>query len=121
MPWFAGVRRDEIDWHPTVNADKCVKCGMCMNCGKAVFEWDTKGKAIVTKPLECVVGCSTCANLCLGKAISFPPLEDLHKFFHRKRVWSAVRQALIKSGKIPEKYRPLEKELPEQIDSSVQP
>lgn len=22
------------DWHPTINYEKCVKCGTCMNCGR---------------------------------------------------------------------------------------
>jgi len=118
MPWFAGVSREEINWHPTVNADKCVKCGMCMNCGKAVFEWDSGGKVVVMKPTSCVVGCTTCANLCLGKAISFPPIEGLHDLFRRKKVWSAVRRQLISEGKIPQKHQVLEGELPEHLDGS---
>lgn len=113
MPWFAGVERNEIYWHPTIDTDKCVKCGMCMNCGKKVFEWDADGKAMVQNPLACVVGCSTCANLCLGKAISFPPIDELRVLFRKKKIWSAVRRQLVKEGKIPERHHKLKEELPE--------
>lgn len=112
MPWFAGVERKEINWHPTIDKKKCVKCGMCMNCGKKVFEWDSDGKAVVQNPLACVVGCSTCANLCLGSAISFPPLEELRVVFRKYRVWTAVRKQLINEGKIPARHHNLNEELP---------
>jgi NAD-dependent dihydropyrimidine dehydrogenase PreA subunit len=111
MPWFAGVERNEIDWRPTIDTDKCVKCGMCMNCGKNVFDWDPDGKAIVHNPLACVVGCTACANLCLGKAISFPPIEQLRTLFRTKKVWTAVKRQLIDEGKIPAKHHELKEEL----------
>lgn len=102
MPWFARVSRSEINWSPTIDIQKCVKCGMCMNCGKSVFQWGEDGRPFVNKPLECVVGCSTCANLCLGEAISFPPLSDLRGLYKKNHVWSAVRRILLEDGKIPE-------------------
>ena len=33
MTWITGYPREKVNWHPTVDPDKCVKCGMCMNCG----------------------------------------------------------------------------------------
>jgi MinD superfamily P-loop ATPase len=39
-----------------------------MNCGKNVFDWTEEG-ARVARPYDCQVGCSTCANFCLGNAI----------------------------------------------------
>jgi len=113
MPWFAGVERNEINWHPTIDKNKCVKCGMCMNCGKNVFGWDSDGKAVVQNPLDCVVGCSTCANLCLGNAIGFPPLEKLRAVFRKKKIWTAVRKQLVKEDKIPARHHNLKEELPE--------
>lgn len=100
MPWFAGVAREEIDWGPTIDAEKCVSCGLCLNCGKNVFEW-VNGKSTVVRRDECVVGCMTCANLCQGHAISFPPLEDLRRFYREHHVWKQVKEAMIASGKIP--------------------
>ena len=113
MPWFAGVNRAEINWHPTVDADKCVKCGMCMNCGKSVFQLGDDGKAVVVNPTACVVGCSTCGNLCLGDAIHFPPLSELKLFYRKHRVWSAVRKQLIAEGRIPARLGALSEPLPE--------
>jgi len=99
MPWFAGVKREEIKWYPTIDPEKCVSCGMCMNCGKKVFDW-VDDKAKVARPFNCVVGCNTCANLCLGKAISFPPLSELREFYRKHRIWKKVKDQLKKAGVI---------------------
>ncbi|BBB32612.1 4Fe-4S ferredoxin [Thermotomaculum hydrothermale] len=99
MAWFAGVKRSEINWAPSIDPDKCVKCGMCMNCGKNVYKW-TKNGPIVQNPLDCVVGCTTCANLCLGEAITFPPLQELKEFYKKHGIWSKVKKQLKESGKI---------------------
>jgi len=104
MPWFAGVARDQINWEPTIDHEKCVRCGLCMNCGRKVYEW--QGEApVVARPRECVVGCTTCANLCRGRAISFPSLEELREFYREHRVWDAVKRALIEEGVIPARER----------------
>ncbi|MGO8684328.1 MAG: ferredoxin family protein [Thermoleophilia bacterium] len=100
MPWFAGVERREIEWGPTIDPQKCIGCGMCMNCGKKVFDW-ADGKAVVGRYYDCVTGCTSCANLCQGNAISFPPLADLRKFYRNHKIWPAVKDALIAEGKIP--------------------
>jgi NAD-dependent dihydropyrimidine dehydrogenase PreA subunit len=100
MPWFAGVPRSEIDWGPTVDAKKCVGCGVCLNCGKNVFEWKD-GKSVVARRDDCQVGCTTCANLCQGRCISFPTLEDLRRFYKDQRVWNQVKKSMIAEGKIP--------------------
>ncbi len=105
MPWFAGVSRSEINWNPTIDEEKCVRCGMCMNCGKKVFEW-RDGRPVVVNPTACVVGCSTCANLCLGNAITFPPLADLRALYRERKVWNAVRRTLIEEGILPAHERP---------------
>ncbi len=100
MPWFAGVSRKDIDWGPTIDAKKCVGCGVCLNCGKNVFEWEEE-KSVVARRDDCVVGCMTCANLCQGRCISFPPLEDLHRFYKDNHVWNQVKKAMTAEGKIP--------------------
>jgi len=100
MPWLAGYPREKIAWFPAINDSKCVKCGMCMNCGRSVYEWTEEGPKVM-RPNECVVGCTTCANLCLGDAISFPDLNAVREIYKRERIWSKVKQALIQGGKIP--------------------
>jgi len=99
MAWLTGYPRNQIDWFPTINPEKCVQCGMCMNCGKKVFDWTEKG-AIVSRPYECVVGCTTCATLCQGEAITFPNIEYIRKIYQKEHIWSKVKKQLLDEGKI---------------------
>lgn len=72
-----------------------------MNCGKKVFDWQRDlQKAVVARPMECVVGCNTCANLCRGRAIFFPEVKELLKFYARHQVWDHVKGAMLAEGKI---------------------
>jgi MinD superfamily P-loop ATPase len=71
-----------------------------MNCGKKVFAWED-GKSKVVNPTACVVGCTTCANLCQGQAISFPPLSELRAFYKEHKIWAKVKRAMEESGVIP--------------------
>lgn len=113
MPWIAGIPREKVNWGPTIDPDKCVSCGMCMNCGKKVFEW-VDGKPRVVRYNDCVVGCSTCGNLCLSHAITFPDLEEVRCLFKEYKVWSAVKKALIAEGKIPKGRKPANGEAPDE-------
>jgi len=106
MPWFAGMPRKEIPWFPTIDESKCISCGMCMNCGKKVYEWDEKeNKPKVVRPYDCVAGCSTCANLCHGRAILFPDIKDVLKIYAKNKIWDAVKEELIKQGVLPASAR----------------
>ncbi len=100
MPWLAGYPREQVNWHPTIDAERCVRCGMCMNCGKQVFEWTEKGP-VVARPNDCVVGCTTCATLCRARCTSFPDPEELRKVYQEHRVWRAVKEELQRQGVIP--------------------
>ncbi len=99
MSWLAGIPRDEIPWFPIIDADRCVKCGMCMNCGRSVYDWTSDGARVV-RPYDCVVGCNTCANLCLGQCITFPPIEEVRKVYQQHKVWPKVKEELKKEGRI---------------------
>jgi len=99
MAWLVGYPREKIDWFPTIDSGKCVRCGMCMNCGKRVFDW-TKEGARVARPYSCIVGCTTCANLCLGNAISFPDIEMVREVYKREAVWSKVKKQLAEEGRV---------------------
>ncbi|MGQ9494071.1 MAG: 4Fe-4S dicluster domain-containing protein [Anaerolineae bacterium] len=76
-----GVPREQIPWYPRIDLDKCIGCQECFNfCGNGVYQWDDDGNhPIVVNPYNCVVGCSACANLCSGEAISFPTKEEIKK------------------------------------------
>ena len=99
MAWLIGYPREKINWHPTINYDRCVKCGMCMNCGRKVYDWNEEGP-VVARPLQCVVGCTTCANLCMGEAISFPDIKELREVYKKEKIWSKVKRQLEEEGTI---------------------
>ena len=99
MAWLTDYPREKVEWFPTIDAAKCVKCGMCMNCGKNVFDWTEKG-AVVARPYSCSVGCNSCANLCLGDAITFPKLQDLRQLYKKEGIWAKVKKQLAEEGKL---------------------
>jgi len=97
MAWFAGYPREKIQWYPTIDLEKCVECGICMNCGAKVYKWTEDGP-VVDKPYKCTVGCTTCATLCRGNAISFPDKNALRELYQKERIWSKVKKELKKEG-----------------------
>jgi NAD-dependent dihydropyrimidine dehydrogenase PreA subunit len=99
MPWLAGYPREKVNWGPSIDRNTCIGCGMCMNCGKKVFDW-VDGKSSVARFYDCQVGCNTCANLCPSGAISFPSLEGLRELYKREGIWAKVKEAMIEEGKI---------------------
>ena len=88
-----GIPREDIEWHPTIEEDLCIGCGICyLGCGAKVFDFDTiKNKPIVVNPIKCKVGCVTCANTCPVNAISFPPLTYIHKLIKDHKVIAFAR------------------------------
>lgn len=99
MAWLTGYPREDVNWFPTIDREKCVKCGMCMNCGKNVYDWAEEG-AIVARPYNCVVGCTSCGNLCLGKAIFFPDISTLRELYKKEGIWVKVKKQLEAEGKL---------------------
>jgi len=99
MPWLTGYAREKVEWYPAVNPEKCVKCGMCMNCGKGVYKWTEDGPK-VAHPYNCIVGCTTCGNLCAGNAISFPDVKRLRELYRREKIWAKVKRQLTEEGKL---------------------
>jgi ferredoxin len=36
-----GIPRQEIQWYPTIVAERCIGCGLCVtSCGKNVYAFD---------------------------------------------------------------------------------
>jgi CDP-4-dehydro-6-deoxyglucose reductase len=95
-PWH-GVPRESIEWHPTVNEDACIGCGTCVTgCSRMVYRYDyDRKKPVVVDPLNCMVGCTTCANTCPTHAISFPPLATVFALEGQPKVRHAVEDDLL--------------------------
>ena len=95
-PWH-GVPREEIDWNPTVDVDACIGCGTCVTgCSRLVYRYDYGlEKAVVADPLNCMVGCTTCANTCPVNAIGFPPLSSVLDLEHRPDVHHVIEDDLL--------------------------
>lgn len=107
--WF-GIEREKIDWHPSINYDKCVSCRLCVAvCGRGVYAVIEK-KSVVVQPNNCLVGCTTCANMCPASAIEFPPGEKAREYVKIYNVWPKIREiAEEKSKKILATLQPEDK------------
>jgi len=77
-PWH-GIPREDIHWNPTILEDVCIGCGTCVTgCSRLVYRFDfDRKKPTVVDPLNCMVGCTTCANTCPAHAIVFPPMASV--------------------------------------------
>jgi len=71
---FMSVKREKINWSPTIDYSKCDFCMECDKfCPHQVFERREEApKLIVANPYNCVVFCRACAKTCGPDAISFP-------------------------------------------------
>jgi len=94
-PWH-GINREEISWNPAVDEELCIGCGLCITgCGRMVYRFDyERNKPVVTVPLNCMVGCVTCANTCPQHAISFPPLSYVHRLIKERHLVKQAKEAL---------------------------
>ncbi len=75
-----GIPRNKIPWYPTINYEKCVTCGKCVDfCHMHVFATEKKEeekKTVVKKPYSCVVTCTGCDSICPTGAITHPSEEE---------------------------------------------
>ena len=87
-----GIPREEVPWYPTVDADTCIGCTLCYaTCGRLVYEMQDN-KAVAARPLDCMVGCSTCGTVCPVEAISFPGRDLIWKLEREHKIFKVVRQ-----------------------------
>ena len=90
------VARSEIAWAPTVVADRCIGCGLCVtSCGRNVYSFDyIKRQPVVTTPQMCMVGCTTCATNCTQDAIEFPSAGYIRHLIKQRKVLRQVKDEL---------------------------
>jgi len=89
-----GIPRTQIPWYPTINVDTCIGCELCyVTCGREVFEFSKeKRKAVVERPCNCMVGCSTCGTICPTEAIKFPGRDMIWKVERENKIFREVRR-----------------------------
>jgi len=96
-----GIARDTIPWFPTVNHNKCIGCQLCfVTCGRGVYDIRDH-KAWPERQYDCMVGCTTCANICPAQAITFPDKQIVQKVEREHKILAIVRkEATAKHAKI---------------------
>lgn len=91
-----GIPREEIPWLPTVDAEACIGCQLCyITCGRAVFEMH-ENIAVAVAAMECMVGCSTCGNVCPTGAIAFPNLDAVWKIERERQIFRTVKKEALR-------------------------
>lgn len=91
-----GIPREDIPWFPTVDAEACIGCQLCyVTCGRGVYEMHDN-VATPVAPMECAVGCSTCANVCPTAAISFPTLDAVWKLERERQIFRTVKKEALR-------------------------
>lgn len=95
-PWH-GIPREEIKWNPAVDVDACIGCGTCVTgCSRLVYRYDYEmRKPVVVDPLNCMVGCTTCANTCPTNAIHFPSISTIFALEAKTVVHHTIEDDLI--------------------------
>lgn len=91
-----GIPRDEVPWLPTVDAEACIGCQLCyVTCGRGVYEMHD-GIAVAVSAMECMVGCSTCGNVCPTGAISFPNMDLIWKMERERQIFRTVKKEALR-------------------------
>jgi NAD-dependent dihydropyrimidine dehydrogenase PreA subunit len=84
---YHGVPRNKIPWDPTIDYEKCISCGKCVDfCHMEAFafeEKEGKKKAVVKNPNSCVVFCRGCEDICPAGAITHPSEEETQKIIEK--------------------------------------
>ncbi len=78
-----GIPRDEIDWSPSIDTNKCISCLTCVHFCKQKVYAEVTGKPKVINPQNCIVGCRGCESVCPAGAISHPSDEYLDELIKK--------------------------------------
>ena len=90
-----GIPREDIPWLPTVEPEACIGCQLCyITCGRGVYEMHDN-ISVAVSPMECVVGCSTCGNVCPTGAIAFPTLDSVWRMERERQIFRTVKKEAL--------------------------
>lgn len=85
---YTGLPRQEIDWFPRIEQEKCrpQECNFhCVKfCPFSVFSHND-GTVTVSNPYKCNVGDESCKFQCPLDAIAFPTREELKDMLRKVR------------------------------------
>ena len=91
-----GIPREDVPWFPAVDAAACIGCQLCyVTCGRGVYEM-RDGVAVPVDAMECMVGCSTCGNICPTNAITFPLLDTVWKLERERQIFKTVKKEALR-------------------------
>ena len=98
-----GIPREQIGWHPTIVAERCIGCGICAtSCNKGVYAFDYEtNKPVVVAPQACMVGCTTCATICPEDALEFPSQGYVRQVIKKNKIITQAKN-MLKAD--PDKY-----------------
>jgi NAD-dependent dihydropyrimidine dehydrogenase PreA subunit len=84
---YHGVPRSKIPWGPTIDYEKCVSCGKCVDyCKLDAYGFEEKGgkkRPVVKNFNNCVVFCTGCEEQCPVGAITHPSKEMTRKIIKK--------------------------------------
>jgi NAD-dependent dihydropyrimidine dehydrogenase PreA subunit len=86
---YHGIPRSKIPWGPTIDYEKCISCGKCVDyCKLGVYEFQEKEherRSVVKNPNNCVVFCTGCEEQCPAGAITHPPKKETREIITNLR------------------------------------
>jgi NAD-dependent dihydropyrimidine dehydrogenase PreA subunit len=86
---YPGVPRNKIPWYPTIDYEKCISCGKCVDyCKLGAYEFEenqVKKRSVVKNPNNCVVFCTGCEEICPVGAIKFPSKKGTREIIRKLR------------------------------------
>ena len=84
---YKGIPRNKIPWYPTIDYEKCINCGKCVEyCTLGAYEFeekDGKKRPVVKNPYNCVVLCTGCESQCPVGAITHPSKQETRKIIEK--------------------------------------
>ncbi len=90
------ISRSKIHWYPTIDYEKCISCGKCVDYCKlgtyVLEEKEGKKKPVVKKPYNCAVLCNGCDAICPAGAITHPSKKEIRELIREIRKSSKQQQ-----------------------------